>query len=159
MSSLPASVVKPNSRGWVSYLTHEKPAAEDEPPIKKARVETPAPPNAVTLPNRRGWVGYFAQVEFPPPALFDTIESAVVSVLDQIYPDLTLSDDTMYILKQMVRLTFEALVKNLAAGGHAAVTTQEMETAVRQVFAGEFAKVRRACMARQMFCGGGRGGG
>ena len=141
---------QPNSRGWVSYLTHEKPSAEDEQPIKKARIESPPPPpsTAVTLPNRRGWVGYFAEVEFPPSALFEAIESAVLSVLYQVHPDCMLSEDAKHMVGQMVRLTCESLVKNLAVGGHTTVTTQEMESAVREVFEGELAMVRCACMAR-----------
>ena len=145
MASLSASVVQPNSRGWVGYLTHEKPSAEDEQPIKKARIESPPPPppTGVTLPNRRGWVGYFAEVELPPPAVFEAMDVAIISVLAQLHPDTTLSEDAVYTLKQMVRLTCETLVKSLAVGGHATVTAQEMESAVREVFEGELAMVRR----------------
>ena len=43
----------PNSRGWVDYLTHDKPATEEEPLAKKARIESPPTPpqTGVTLPN------------------------------------------------------------------------------------------------------------
>lgn len=134
-----------NSRGWVSYFQHEKPSIEDEPSIKKARVESPQPPPpsaaAAALPNRRGWVDYFAEVELPPPALFAGLASGVRAALAPIHPDATISEDAVDVVVQMMRLTCEALVKSLAVAGHTNVTTQEMESAVREVFAGEFAKV------------------
>lgn len=145
MASSSLSVVQPNSRGWVAYFTHEKPSAEDEQPMKKARIKPPPPPplTAVTLPNRRGWVGYFAEVEFPPPTLFETIESAILSVLAQVTgDDFMLSEDAKHMVVQMVRFTCNTLVKNLAVGGHTAVTTQDMEITVREVFEGELAEVR-----------------
>lgn len=150
MASLSCSVVQPNSRGWVGYLTHEKPSAEDEQPIKKARIESPPPPTptGVTLPNRRGWVDYFAVVEFPPPALFEAMESAVLSVLTQVDPDLNISEDAKHRVVQMTRIMCEALVENLAAGGHTTVTTQEVESAGREVFEFDLDMVRRACMVR-----------
>lgn len=153
-----ASVDPPNSRGWVSYFPHEKPSIEDEPSIKKARVESPQPPPpsaaAAALPNRRGWVEYFAEVELPPPALFAGLASGVRAVLAPIHSDATISEDAVDVVVQMMRLTCEALVKSLAVAGHTNVTTQEMESAVREVFAGELAKVSCARgLLRSLFHG------
>lgn len=154
-----AAVDPPNSRGWVSYFPHEKPSIEDEPSIKKARVESPQPPPppsaaAAALPNRRGWVEYFAEVELPPPALFAGLASGVRAALAPIHPDATISEDAVDVVVQMMRLTCEALVKSLAVAGHTNVTTQEMESAVREVFAGELAKVSCARgLLRSLFHG------
>lgn len=174
MASLSCSVVRPNSRGWVDYFTHENPPAEEESIAARvkafhARIKTsPPPPTAVTLPNRRGWVGYFAEVEFPTPAFLEAMDGDIISLLAQIHPDMMLSEDAMYGLKQIVRLTVEALVKNLAVGGHVnltpypyngsvhplsflfatTITRRDMQSAVREVFGGELAKVRCMCIAR-----------
>ena len=143
----------PNSRGWVDYLTHDKPATEEEPLAKKARIESPPTPpqTGVTLPNRRGWVGYFAEVEFPPPALLDAIESSVLSVLTQLHPSLTISDDAVNRIVIITRLTCEALIKSLVVSGHTTVTTECMGAAVREVFVGELAKVTYNCVLVVIF--------
>jgi len=174
MASLSCSVVQPNSRGWVDYLAHEKPSAEEESIAARvkafhARIKTsPPPPTAVTRPNRHGWVGYFAEVEFPPPALLEAMDGGIIGVLGQVHPDMMLSEDAMYTLKQIVRLTCEALVKNLAVGGHVdltpypyddsvhplsflfvtTVTAKDVQSAVRDVFEGDLVEVRCVCMAR-----------
>jgi hypothetical protein len=156
MASLSCSLVQPNSRGWVGYLTHEKPSAEDEQPIKKARVRSPSPPppTGVTLPNRHGWVDYFAEVEFPPPALLDGLSTDVPTLLAALHEDLTISDDAVNRIIIITRLTCEALIKSLVVSGHTTVTTECMGAAVREVFVGELgelAKVRCNCVLVVIF--------
>jgi hypothetical protein len=80
-------------------------------------------------------------VELPPPALFAGLASGVRAVLAPLHSDATMSEDAVDVVVQMMRLTCEALVKSLAVAGHTNVTTQEMESAVRELFAGELTKV------------------
>lgn len=137
--------------------------SEDETPKKKARVETPepSPPITAVLPNCRGWVEYLGEVDIPHPPLFQGLAGGIRALLEQIHPGVTITDDAVGLVAQMMRIICEKMVvgipRRLAVVQQTTFALQDMESLLKafhvHVNDGEFAEVRHAQnITQNVFC-------